>query len=555
MKRKLLALLLVLTTSVMIFAGCGSGGTKGDLTSDEALEEIDSMMKRVSVETIENPTLDMNSGETTEADALSDISTFPLTVTGNGEVNIEIAAATELSSDAPDNWINETAEKFNQSHQTVNGKSVSVSVRKIASGEVVTYMRANAYQPNVFIPSNDAWGKMLQVSGIQTTQITDRLVGNTAGILMKKDVYEDFIKKYKEVNVKTVMEATLAGDLTFAYTNPYTSSTGLNILTAMLAAFDPEDPLSEKAQEKLLEYQATSPPVAYTTSVLRNQAAKGIVNAMVMEEQAYSNTPELANFKYIPAGIRHDHPVYTFSYDSEDEIAAAQMFTEFCKSDENQKLAESKGFNKHNDYASQDPGLDGAGYLSAQTIWKNNKTGGQPIISVFIADVSGSMDGTPLNEMKKSLTNCSGFINASNYVGLVSYSTDVTIHLPVAPFDAKQRAYFTGEVNNLSASGATATYDAVLVGLQMIKEQMKSIPNAKPMLFVLSDGEQNEGYDLDRITPLIKGLSIPVYTISYNYQDTNNELAELSGINEAAALQADSENIMNELRNLFNVTV
>ena len=46
-----------------------------------------------------------------------------------------------------------------------------------------------------------------------------------------------------------LLEATLAGDLTFAYTNPYTSSTGLNILTAMLKAFDDSNPLSDKAQE------------------------------------------------------------------------------------------------------------------------------------------------------------------------------------------------------------------------------------------------------------------------------------------------------------------
>ena len=75
------------------------------------------------------------------------------------------------------------------------------------------------------------------------------------------------------------------------------------------------------------------------------------------------------------------------------------------------------------------------------------------------------------------------------------------------------------------------------------------------MLFVLSDGEQNQGYNLTRITPIVGGLKVPVYTIGYNYNDSNGELETLSDINEAAALNATSDDIANQLRNLFNVTV
>lgn len=351
------------------------------------------------------------------------------------------------------------------------------------------------------------------------------------------------------------MEATLAGDLIFAYTNPYTSSTGLNILTAMLKAFDEGNPLSAKAQEKLLEYQKSSPPVAYTTAVLRNQASKGVINAMVMEEQAYINTPELADYVYIPAGIRHDHPVYTFDYCSQEERDAAALFADYCLSEENQKLADEKGFNRHDDYVSQDPGLDGTGYLTAQKVWKQNKNGGRPIIAVFVADVSGSMSGEPLNSLKSSLINASSYIGSEHYIGLVSYSGNVTINLPIGQFDATQKAYFSGEVKKLSDGGNTATYDAVLVALDMLAKKAGEVPDAKLMLFVLSDGQQNEGYSLDRITPIIEGMQVPVYTIGYNYDDTNGELNDLSGINEAAALNATSDDIGNQLRNLFNVTV
>ncbi len=558
-RQKKTALALAAVLLMGFLAGC-SGDVRtdrnaGSLSYEDAEAEIASMLKKIRVSEVSNPVLDIYSDDVSEAEALADISTFPITVAGGGEIDLEIAAATELSAEAPDDWINIVAQEFNKAGYTVGDKKVTVSVRKITSGEVVTYMTVGGYQPEIFIPSNDAWGKMLKSSGIGTEKITDRIAGNTAGILVKKDVYDSFIEKYGEATLANVLEATLAGDLVFAYTNPYTSSTGLNILTAMLKSFDQTNPLSDQAQSKLLDYQKSSPPVAYTTAVLRNQASKGVINAMVMEEQAYINTPELVNYVYIPAGIRHDHPVYTFSYCSQEEKDAAKLFADFCLNDDSQKLASEKGFNRHDDYVGEDPGLDGTGYLTAQKVWKQNKNGGKPIVAVFVADVSGSMSGEPLNSLKSSLVNASSYIGSEHYIGLVSYSSDVTINLPIAQFDATQKAYFSGEVKNLSDGGSTATYDAVLVALNMLAEKAKEVPDAKLMLFVLSDGEQNEGYSLERVTSIVAGLQVPVYTIGYNYSDSNGELETLSDINEAAALNATSDDIANQLRNLFNVTV
>ena len=560
--KKYVSMLLVCMTGAVSLMGCSNGNIRTEnessMSYEDAVTEMNSMLKKVDVEKISKPVMDIYSDDSSDAAMLDDIDTFPITVEGDGNINIEIAAATELSSNAPDDWINIVAEKFNAEKNEIAGKTVSVSVRKITSGEVVTYMLADAYLPDVFIPSNYAWGEMLKSSGIGIEKITDRIAGNTAGILIEKNTYDEFITKYEEATVSNILEAALAGDITFAYTNPYTSSTGLNILTAMLKAFDSQNPLSAKAQEKLLEYQQSSLPVAYTTAVLKNQAAKGIISAMVMEEQAYINTPELASYKYIPAGIRHDHPVYTFSYCSDEKKEAAKLFAEYCLSEENQKLAQEKGFGRHDDYQSDDPGLDGTGYLTAQKVWKQNKNGGRPVVAVFVADVSGSMGGEPLNSLKSSLVNASSYIGQEHYIGLISYSGNVTVNLPIDKFDAQQKAYFCGEVKSLSEAGTTATYDAVLVGLNMLKEKAQElkesgVENVKQMLFVLTDGEQNEGYSLDRITPIVAGMQVPVYTISYNYLDDNGELEKLSAINEVSALKASSDDIVNQLRNLFNV--
>ena len=541
--------------ALVALAGCGDVYTSSEpeLTYDEATAELEALLTRIDVTTIEDPFLDIYTDEVTEADVLSDISTFPITVQGNGQINLEIAGATEMTSEeAPDDWLNVVAEEFNRERYEVNGKTVSITVRQMTSGEVVTYMQAGVYTPELYLPSAYPWALMLEASGIDVIELTDRLVGNTAGILMEGGVYEEFISSYGELTLANLITAAIAGDVVFAYPNPYTSTTGLNGVGAILYSFDSNDPLSSNAAEQLRGYQESSPPVAYTTAVLRNQAAKGVINTMLMEEQAYINTPSLADYVYTPFGVRHDHPLYTFGYCTEEEQEAAELFIDYCLNEENQDLATEKGFNRHEDYVSQDPGFNGVDWINAQNVWQENKSGGRPIVAVFVADVSGSMSGTPINSLKSSLVNTSSYIGEENYVGLVSYDSKVIINLPIAQFDATQRAYFSGEVKSLATVGGTATYDAVLVALDILIKAAEDIGDAKLMLFVLSDGQQNEGYSLSRVTSIIEGLQVPVYTIAYNYND-NGELAQLSNINEAAALNADSENIVNLLRNLFNV--
>lgn len=557
--KKLSCLALVVLLVFATLTGCGDiSSTNPDrddaLSYDDAMKELNTFVGDIKPESVAAP-LDIYTSETAAADTLASIDTFPIVVEGRGQINIEIAAATEMSSAAPDDWMNIVAERFNNERFEIDGKTVSASVRKITSGEIVTYIADGEYRPDIAAPSNYAWGEMLKAQGFGVITLEDRIIGNTAGILMEKATYDTFVEKYGDVTVDKVLEASLAGDLTFAYTNPFTSSTGLNIFTAMLHAFDQNNPLSATASEKLLEYQRNSPPVAYTTAVLRDQASKGIIKAMVMEEQAYHNTPELRDYVYTPQGIRHDHPVYTFDYVSAEKQEVARMFTEYCLNAESQKLAGEKGFNLHDDYVEQSPGLDGAGYIAAQKLWKQNKDGGRPIIAVFVGDISGSMDGLPLNSLKEALINTSSFISYESYVGLVTYSSRVFVNLEINQFDDTQRAYFSGAVKSLSASGGTATYDAVLVGLDMLLKKQAEVPDAKLMLFVLSDGQQNEGYNLGRITPIVGGLQVPVYSIGYNLDSggASGELLKLSQVNEAALINANSEDLINQLRNLFNV--
>lgn len=562
-KRKIVALTICALAAIglcllLIFSltGCGldTGSKVEALSYEDAVQEVEAYYAKIKP-TMISARLDTDMDFTTTA-ALSDLSTFPVTTVGKADVVIEIAADTELSDTSePDNWANVVATAFNRKGVKLpNGKTVAVSIRQIVAGETVTYMLEGNYRPDAFIPSHAQWGEILASRGFATTTLVDRLVGNTAGILMKHDVYDTFIANHGEVTVGNVLNAALNQELVFAVTNPYTSSTGLNMLAQMLYAFDANNPLSDKAVQALVDYQKIAPTAAYSTAVMRESAKKGIVDAMAMEAQAYILNAELRDYVYTPVGFRHDHPVITFDYVSEEKQEALQLFVDYCLEPEQQKLATDRGFNLYDEYVGQDDNLVGGDYLSAQSVWKKNKNGGRPVVAVFVADISGSMNGKRLNALKESLLKTIQYIDSDNYVGLVSYDDQVYINLPVSKFDNKQRAYFSGAVKDLSTNGSTATFSATAVGLKLLLDAKEEVPDAQLMLFVLTDGETNAGYSLRKISPMVVGLKVPVYTIAYETSATG-DLITLAGLNEAACINADVEGIVNDLRNLFNINM
>ncbi len=554
-----IALLMVggITGGILLSRGSGDKtDPNAHYTYEEAEKQLDKKLKNIKVSNISprKATIEINSGNV--AEELPEIDKYPLSVTGRGAVNLEIFSSTEKSSSGTDGWLNEIAEDFNRSGYTVDGKTASVSVRPIASGAAVDYLISGKYVPELYSPSNELWGEMVASQGVKTTMIEERIAGNTAGILVSKSTHKKLEEKYGKVDISTIVTATVDSEIAMGYTNPYASSTGLNFLVSALEEFDSKDILSQTATQQFQAFQKNVPFVAYTTLQMRDAAKNGVLDAFIMEYQGYYNATELrGDYEFIPFGVRHDSPMYALGNLDSDEMDVAKAFTKFCLSAESQKKAKQYGFNYLDEYKSEAWNLTGNQLESAQKLWKTEKDAGSPVMAVFIADVSGSMGGVPLANLQTSLINASQYINATNYIGLVSYSSDVSVNLPIGKFDINQRSYFTGAVQDLSASGNTCTYDAVLVGLDMLRKEQKKVEEetgqkVKPLLFVLSDGATNEGNSLNAIKPIVEGMQVPCYSICYN--ENLGELETLSGINEAACIKADSDDVVYNLKSLFN---
>lgn len=552
----IIAVVMIVVLVGGIFIINNMGKSKSQMSREAAATQLDKKLKRIDVTNVTPRKAAVEITGNNLADELPDISKYPLSVEGRGQIDIEIFSSTEKSSAGTDGWLNEVAEKFNKERNTINGQTASISVRPIASGAAVDYIVSGKYLPEAYSPSNVLWGEMIAAQNADITLECDRIAGNTAGVLINKKAYQKLEAAYGTVDIGTIIEATIKSEISMGYTNPYASSTGINFLIAALQEFDSENILSDTAVEKFQQFQQNVPFVAYTTLQMREAADSGVLDAFVLEYQGYYNVPEIRDYEFIPFGVRHDSPVYSIGHLNDDESELLHTFIDYCKSDESQKLAKKYGFNYKEEYKDNlASSVDGNAMISAQHLWKTEKDAGSPVMAVFIADVSGSMAGAPIANLQQSLINASQYINATNYVGLVSYSTNVSVNLPIAQFDLNQRSYFTGAVQDLSPGGNTATYDAVLVALDMLMSEKEKVEaetgqQVKPLLFVLSDGETNEGNTLSDIDDIVAGFEVPCYTIGYNAN--LSKLAELSSINEAASINADSDDVVYSLKSLFN---
>lgn len=439
---------------------------------------------------------DISNNSLSRDEELPDINkSYPYTVEGKGKVNAEIFVSSEKAGSGKDGILNEIAEDFNNQNYTINGETISVSIRSIPSGTAVDYISSKNYVPDGYTPSNTQWNYILNAKGTNT------------------------------------------------------KSTGLSLLTQLLYSFDKDNPISDTAKEQFKKLQENIPSTFVTTTQLREAAKSGTADILSISYQTYINTPEFADYKYIPLGIRQDSPLYSITNNTQKQ-EILKKFSEFGKNENNQNKASSYGFNQLNDYSFNEQTKDGNVLMSIQNLWKKNKNSSRPIVGVFVTDISGSMEGEPINKLKQSLLNSLQYINEDNYIGLVSYSSNVTINVPIDSMNNNQKAYFTSAIKGLTANGGTATYDGTLVAIKMIQDKLKEHPNARPVIFVLSDGETNTGHSFERVEPIIRSLGITVNTIGYNAN--LKELSKLSKINESVSIDAENNDVIYKIKELFN---
>lgn len=162
--KKILSIFLVFALVISVFAGCSSM-SETELNYDQAIEKLNALIAKdkgsskeaILVEHKADPSIIGSDGSINE---LPPIDKYPLSVTGNGQINVEIFSSTEKSGTAGDKWFDIQAKQFNNQKIEIGGKTISVSIRPIASGLALDYITKHAYVPDSISPANELWGSM-----------------------------------------------------------------------------------------------------------------------------------------------------------------------------------------------------------------------------------------------------------------------------------------------------------------------------------------------------------------------------------------------------------
>ena len=511
------------------------------------------------------------------AEPLPDLNRYPLygaqPSTDPNTVYIEIFSSAEKANGKKidERWLVDVAEAFNQQQLTTSSQQViQVGIRKIPSGVGERTIAGGGAQPAGYTPSHGLWLKMLKSKGISVNLVTDRLLPNNAGFVIQNQLKEK-IWGNEDVTFDRVLDAILAGKITVGYTNPFSSSTGMNLLHTLLwqAAGHHQDgkPLtatdlqSPQVRSVFDAFQKQVLITALITPDLKNIAIRDPqkLPAFAVSYLDYSSLkqlPEFAQTSYIPFGIPHNNPLAGFSWNTPAEQEALQRFAEFATSEPMQKLAPEMGNDVLSYIERSDlPKLPSGDVLTeAQSFWKLQKDGDRTVYLMAVIDTSGSMEGEPLNAVKAGLQIASQEINPGNYFGLITFDENPHFKLPLAPFDTLQHQRLLAAIDYLRADGSTGMYDAMMVGLSELMKYQKDDPNGRFYLLVLTDGETNRGFKFESVRNIIQDSGVRVYPIAYG--DVNrSELDEIAALRESTVKLGTPENVQGLLKGLFQTNL
>jgi len=534
LKLAMLALFIIVVVLGVVRVTKYSGKTKGvksELVSEEKLNNLYSRIdvnKRIQTKT--DPKFVFVDSTEAQEEILPDISEYPVLVNATTSNFITIMASQEKN-----NWLKTVAEQFNKDN------SVSVSVRSIPSNDGINFItsESNSVIPDVYAPSSDLYGELLIGKNVPV-----KLIGHTAknvsGIILSQKKKDDLIKKYKNIDEKTIISAVVNGDILVSYVDPKKDEDGFNFIITVLPTDDPD---------MLRQFQDNIPFIAYNADQLEKCLINGTLDAIISNNHSFVTQSRFKSYTFIPFGLRRDNPFYEVALEDTLKKSIAKKFVDFLNSDASQKIATEAGFNRNNDYANA---IKISGVEAAQRFinFQKEKNGSSDLTAVFVADISGSMEGAPLLAVKGALNQLIETINSNVNIGFVTFSDRPNIILPIDKFDIEQRKLFSQSVKELKASGGTAMYDAIIVAQKMLVDAKKRNPKSRLIMFVLTDGESNRGHSLGDVKDMTAGLRIPIYTIGYN--GNFEVLKTLSDINEAVSINAETDNVINRLNGLLN---
>jgi Ca-activated chloride channel homolog len=500
----------------------------------------------------------------------------PAPAAGQGVPNANCVGVVVVSSQEKADLLAQLAALYDQTKPTQDGICVDVRVNSMASGKAEQALArdwASAKDgpaPTVWSPAASSWLGILSAErasrdlSIVLRKDNPSLMQSPLVLAMPRPMGEVLGWPNTPVGWADVLKLAQDpqgwgryghpewGPFGLGKTSPAVSTSGLHALLATyyaatglsadLTAADVQDPkvvaFVKAVESSVLHYGNT---VSTFFDGLRAADLKGAaltyVSAIATEEKQVLDynatkpaTPLVAVYPKDGTMIA-DHPfaILEASWVKPDQKTAAATFLNWLLAPEQQKRFLAAGFRDHSGNAAstlgQESGIIQAGppvvlkppapaiLALVRKSWDLVRKHARILI---VIDVSGSMQGSKLDEVKAAGAAALETFSPEDQIGLWTFSDGINRLDPIAPL-ASIHDKLDSDIKALAAGGGTALYKATAQAVAYVQAGWDtSHINA---VLLLTDG-QNSGFDNDGA--LVRSLSaqpsrtfVPVFTIAY----------------------------------------
>ena len=188
----------------------------------------------------------------------------------------------------------------------------------------------------------------------------------------------------------------------------------------------------------------------------------------------------------------------------------------------------------------------------AITIKGSESTKRQAIHLIFLIDVSGSMEGSRLDSVKRSLQFLLPLFTQNDMVTLIEFGDESNVLAKAIQMDTQGKEKFERIIKNLRTKGCTNMSSALLKVAELYDEDPDfwASPGHKHGVLLLTDGHANRGvFTPDGLMSIVAKLitenpKLSLTTVGYG-EDHNAEL-----LKQAATTGSGSYNIVNSLEDV-----
>ena len=166
---------------------------------------------------------------------------------------------------------------------------------------------------------------------------------------------------------------------------------------------------------------------------------------------------------------------------------------------------------------------------------------------ICVIDISGSMKGNKLTQLKHSLKAIISFMTSKDRLCIVLFNDKAELFLELEYMTDEKKKFFLDKIEKIKVRGGTNILSGLKKAIEILKEEKNKENNDNEMMgqmrvksvMLLSDGYDND-YDTDEITDEVKkitkgqNLSFTLHTIGYGDDYDSNLMSKLAIVRDGS---------------------